>query len=165
MNRQNRVKRTRSARRTFAGRRLVNVVGRFAATRMLRRRRTKTLRYRHLWPRKNKNHGRGQKPSCRLKATIHFLKGSPKPHPVKGPNIFLFESRMINRKRTFGIGPSPDANPLLVCPCRHHHAHHSGAKSPPSPECALGCHRLTAKNEHCVCQWHNRQYHWNAHSA
>jgi hypothetical protein len=51
-----------------------------------------------------------------LKATIHFLKGSPKPHPVKGPNIFLFESRMINRKRTFGIGPSPDANPLLVCP-------------------------------------------------
>lgn len=88
LNSQDGVKRAHSACRTLAGGRFVNVVRHFATAGMLLNRRTKTLRDRYLWPRKNHNHRHGQKPSCRLKATIHFLKGSPKPHPVKGPNIF-----------------------------------------------------------------------------
>ena len=34
-----------------------------------------------------------------------------------------------NCSRTFGIDPSPDANPHLVCPCRHDHAR-------PCPPCS-----------------------------
>jgi len=61
----------------------VNVVGRFAATGMLLSRRTKNLRYRHLWVRKDQTHGDDQKPSCQLEATIHWAQAKPKSPPVK----------------------------------------------------------------------------------
>ena len=83
LNSQDGVKRAHGARGTLAGRRFVSVVGRFAAAVILLNSRTTMLSHGHLWPRKNQNHRNGQKPSCRLKATIHFLQRSPKPHPGK----------------------------------------------------------------------------------
>jgi len=83
LNSQDGVKRTRRTRGTFAGRRILNVIDHFAAAGVVLHQRTTMLSHGHLWPRKAQNHRNGQKPSCRLKATIHFLKGSPNPHPFK----------------------------------------------------------------------------------